>query len=97
MTVFDIDTRSAVWDMTNGDCACCGVRLHPYAGRPSSFHIDHVVPRSLGGGDDIDNLQPLCRDCNLSKGNRGTVDHLPHLRPKKGPEGYSDEFYARAI
>jgi 5-methylcytosine-specific restriction endonuclease McrA len=28
------------------------------------FTIDHLVPRSLGGSDDIDNLALACRRCN---------------------------------
>jgi hypothetical protein len=28
------------------------------------FTIDHIVPRSLGGSDDIENLALACRRCN---------------------------------
>ena len=28
------------------------------------FTLDHIVPRSLGGGDDLDNLALACRRCN---------------------------------
>jgi hypothetical protein len=28
------------------------------------FTIDHLVPRSLGGSDDVDNLALACRRCN---------------------------------
>ena len=34
--------------------------------------VDHVVPLSLGGGNGIDNIQPLCQNCNSSKG-KGTI------------------------
>jgi len=32
--------------------------------------IDHIVPRSLGGGDDLDNLCAACYRCNEYKGAR---------------------------
>ena len=32
--------------------------------------IDHIKPLSRGGTNTLDNLTPLCRSCNSSKGNR---------------------------
>lgn len=35
---------------------------------------DHVIPLSRGGGNTIDNIQPLCGPCNSSKGTK-TIDY----------------------
>ena len=34
------------------------------------FDIDHIVPKTCGGGDYIENYQLLCRTCNTTKGAR---------------------------
>lgn len=52
-------------------CARCGKKL-----RRGDVDIDHILPQSCGGGDDLDNLQCMCKSCNRSKGNGidGTLD-----------------------
>ena len=36
-----------------------------------NMEIDHIIAKSVGGTDHIDNLQLLCSRCNRLKGNRG--------------------------
>ena len=51
---------------------CNGCKHHfPFR----NFTIDHIVPQSRGGQDDIDNLQLLCGACNSMKGT-GTMPEL---------------------
>jgi len=44
-----------------------------------SFHVDHWVPRSRGGTDEIENLRTACGPCNAYKGNRT----FPSLEPAR--------------
>lgn len=54
--------RWEVWERDNFTCRVCGARRY--------LTIDHIVPESLGGGLDLDNLQTLCNSCNSRKGTR---------------------------
>ena len=38
--------------------------------------IDHIVPKSIGGTDHIENLWLLCGACNSSKGTKSQVEFL---------------------
>lgn len=38
-----------------------------YQGEERLIHLDHIKPKALGGSDELENLQVLCRECNLTK------------------------------
>lgn len=42
-------------------------------GSGDDITIDHIVPTSKGGSDLLDNLQTLCKVCNMKKGNSHTT------------------------
>ncbi|MGH2365293.1 MAG: HNH endonuclease [Chloroflexota bacterium] len=54
------DTRLFVWQRDGGRCAHCGAT--------SNLQFDHIIPYSWGGADTAENVELLCRPCNLSKG-----------------------------
>jgi len=53
----------------NNMCLCCK-RQEPVV----SLTADHIVPIARGGSSYIDNIQPLCFDCNRRKNVR-TIDY----------------------
>ncbi|MGH2820492.1 MAG: HNH endonuclease [Actinomycetota bacterium] len=50
-----------------------------YCGSPAE-NVDHVIPRSRGGGHTWDNVVAACRPCNARKENRLLGDVGLHLR-----------------
>lgn len=69
-------TRREIYDRDNGTCQMCGVTLA--WGKRHAFHIDHIVPLSLGGPNIPANVQLLCPPCNRTKNAKleGQI-HLP--------------------
>jgi hypothetical protein len=47
-------------------CRLCGVECNDGL---HNIHFDHIIPWSKGGETTLENLQVLCNDCNLAKGN----------------------------
>ena len=65
------EVRAAVWLRDGGRCVRCGVTDADATARTGvHLHYDHIVPFSRNGADTVNNIQLLCEDCNLAKGNR---------------------------
>ena len=60
-------------------CKACGADL-----RYTKWEIDHIHPRSRGGGDQSINLQILCRECNRSKSAKLMAQWAPWLLREDG-------------
>jgi len=52
--------KSYVFMRDKHSCLACGTK--------ENLTLDHIIPRSKGGSNDVDNLQVLCQHCNLAKG-----------------------------
>jgi 5-methylcytosine-specific restriction endonuclease McrA len=62
-------------------CQYCAHR-----GPTHDLDIDHVLPRSRGGGDSWENLVTACQPCNRKKGRRTPAEAaMPLLRPPSVP------------
>ncbi len=66
--------KHTLFGRQEGICAGCKV-MFPFR----NFTIDHVVPKSRGGTDHIDNLQLLCGACNSVKGALSQAEFLAKL------------------
>lgn len=56
------NVKLAVWQRDQGKCVQCSDNNY--------LEYDHVIPHSLGGASTENNLQLLCRRCNLQKSDR---------------------------
>ena len=60
--------RALVWDTYPPFCCHCDIALYW-----PSFTVEHLLPRSRGGSDAIENLRPSCGHCNYARGNKPLV------------------------
>lgn len=65
-------TLKNVFKKYEGKCQCCGKLLSFDTGVTENDYpsIDHVIPLSRGGSHQWENVQLLCRKCNILKSNK---------------------------
>lgn len=61
--------KEEVYRRSNNTCAICGKPLSRF-----SYSIDHIIPLSRGGTNNIDNLRAVHQTCNKLKGNFTDVE-----------------------
>ena len=52
--------KQSIKEHWNYECAYCGNK--------ENLTLDHIIPRSRGGSNNISNVVCACKDCNESKG-----------------------------
>jgi hypothetical protein len=74
--------RFKVLSRDNYTCRYCGAKAPDV-----KLHVDHVIPKALGGRDRLDNLVTACEACNLGK--------QKLLTEQAGPDLSAEEYQAR--
>ncbi len=64
------EVREYLLEKFNRTCSYCQVKEVP-------LEIDHIIPKSRGGGNSISNLTLACTPCNQTKGNQ-TANEFGH-------------------
>lgn len=60
-----------------------GLTCH-LCGEPGADTADHILPRSAGGDDSLDNLRPAHGPCNYARAARPLSEWRKKYGPKKG-------------
>lgn len=84
-----VHTRKLVWERDNYTCQYCGLNMKQLyidwlAGRikrkRALLTVDHIYPRSKGGGNTLDNLLTACKFCNNKKGNKVAENYFMDIQ-----------------
>ena len=61
--------RWQVLERAKSRCEACGI-----SNNDKAIEVDHIIPRSLGGKDELSNFQALCYSCNSMKKNKSKTN-----------------------
>jgi 5-methylcytosine-specific restriction endonuclease McrA len=70
-TLFGYEVREYLLEKWRRSCAYCGAQEVP-------LQVEHILARSKGGTDRLDNLALACKSCNQAKGTLDIRDFLAH-------------------
>jgi 5-methylcytosine-specific restriction endonuclease McrA len=80
----DKSWKRKVWNRDNWLCCYCRCQLQLKDNdRPDAATVDHKIPVSRGGTNDMANLASACRECNEGKGNMTLAEWERAGKPKK--------------
>lgn len=90
---FSRDVKEDILRKSDGVCAHCGCQV--VVG--DNFTVEHVVPISKGGTNDLVNIVALCRTCNVTKGDGiwHPYEYLTYLHEENKEElkEYIDKYF----
>lgn len=95
-TTYSNHRRLKVFHNKGCECVVCGTKgvhlirgLAPNGGIHIDLYtedfrlmtIDHIIPKSKGGSNNLDNLDPMCEKCNTKKGDKfnNNIEYLAFL------------------
>ena len=79
----ELKLRERLWREATGHCIYCG---HPVS--LEEMEVDHIVPKSRGGGNGFGNKVCSCPCCNAQKGDATLEDFLQNNMNKSQQEKY---------
>lgn len=74
---YTVEELHDLWHKQNGFCYYCGELL--YKTLNSVYHIEHKIPISKGGSNDISNIALSCAECNFRKHDKTDEEFLEVL------------------
>ena len=79
------EMRLAVWEKwvgqrTRAKCFCCWKACITQLSNYKTFHAGHIISDHNGGETSVDNMLPICRDCNMNMGSENWDDYVERNR-----------------
>ena len=77
--------RLAVWEKwvgqrTRAKCFCCWQADITQLSNYKTFHAGHIISDHNGGETSVENMLPICRDCNMNMGAENWDDYVERNR-----------------
>jgi len=74
------EKRAAIYERDSWECVYCGRGPRDKRNMKQSqtiLTLDHLTPRSQGGGNEARNLATACVKCNSARQDRSVADYAP--------------------
>jgi hypothetical protein len=94
--------REVVWNTYNGETysSKCYVPWCNNIINVFNYQVGHDIPESKGGTYNIGNLRPICSNCNLSMGNKWTIQEwgkLVNNVQEQSKQSHTEESHAEEL